>query len=487
MIGKFRPYTVFGKSWDNPDIRRRRSSFNDSRYANSFHQLSDRFVKTKAISIQKLALNKKEADRYYSFLKSPRVSIEETIQMNCSIRPEVVENREVLHIGDTTTYNLSKRKGRISDIEKMGLLQDWKTPGFFLHAGMALDAKELTIIGMVDMQIWGRHKAGSKAIKHQPDALAAKDSYKWHLGSKNASTVLQGAKQVTHLYDCEADIFDLMREIIEKLEDQLIIRSYHNRQIIWNGVELRLDECLSQSTSLGEYEIELRALNHYSWTAGKQIIRKARKAVMELRAELVEMMPPAKSDRTKALQLYMVEAKEITANLPKDEEAVCWRIWTTHEVDSFEGAKKIVDIYTKRWMIEQLFRTTKKKGFNQEATELETTDAILKQTAMVTAAACKVLQLVYARNKYKGVPIDDGFDHEQQEVLKKLNVRLQGNTEQQKNPFPIDQLSWAAWVIARLGGWKGYQSQRPPGPLTMKYGLERFYTLWEGYRLVNSP
>ena len=39
-------------------------------------------------------------------------------------------------------------------------------------------------------------------------------------------------------------------------------------------------------------------------------------------------------------------------------------------------------------------------------------------------------------------------------------MRMEGKTEKQKNQLPRNQLSWAAWVIARLGGWKGYQSQK---------------------------
>ncbi len=29
-----------------------------------------------------------------------------------------------------------------------------------------------------------------------------------------------------------------------------------------------------------------------------------------------------------------------------------------------------------------------------------------------------------------------------------------------------NKISWAAWVIARLGGWKGCQHERPPGHIT---------------------
>ena len=116
----------------------------------------------------------------------------------------------------------------------------------------------------------------------------------------------------------------------------------------------------------------------------------------------------------------------------------------------------------------------KKEGFAMEATELETFEAILRQTAMTFQAATKVLQLVYARNRHDSQPIEQVFNEQEQQVLRKLNQKFQRTTEKQRNPFPPNQTSWATWIIARLGGWKGYLSQRQPGPTTLKRGLEKF-------------
>ena len=88
----------------------------------------------------------------------------------------------------------------------------------------------------------------------------------------------------------------------------------------------------------------------------------------------------------------MVEAKEITRDLPRQEKPISWRLWTTHKIDDGPAARLIIRYYLLRWIIEQLFRTVKKQGFNQEATELERVAAILKQTTMVLKAASKVLQ-----------------------------------------------------------------------------------------------
>ncbi|MFN9762283.1 MAG: IS4 family transposase, partial [Pseudanabaena sp.] len=40
--------------------------------------------------------------------------------------------------------------------------------------------------------------------------------------------------------------------------------------------------------------------------------------------------------------------------------------------------------------------------------------------------------------------------------------------------------------IARLGGWSGYRSQRPPGMPTIVHGLQRFEAIFLGWILPHS-
>jgi hypothetical protein len=40
------------------------------------------------------------------------------------------------------------------------------------------------------------------------------------------------------------------------------------------------------------------------------------------------------------------------------------------------------------------------------------------------------------------------------------------------------------WIVARLGGWKGYNSQRRAGPITLKRGMHNFVQIFNGWRLA---
>jgi len=44
-----------------------------------------------------------------------------------------------------------------------------------------------------------------------------------------------------------------------------------------------------------------------------------------------------------------------------------------------------------------------------------------------------------------------------------LNQRMQGRTGRQQNHDPTASLAWAAWVVAKLGGWHEYEP-KPPDP-----------------------
>ena len=50
------------------------------------------------------------------------------------------------------------------------------------------------------------------------------------------------------------------------------------------------------------------------------------------------------------------------------------------------------------------------------------------------------------------------------DTLQALLPTLEGKTALQKNPHPPQSLAWAAWIIAKLGGWDGYPKSTPQDP-----------------------
>jgi hypothetical protein len=203
--------------------------------------------------------------------------------------------------------------------------------------------------------------------------------------------------------------------------------------------------------------------------------RRGRQAHLSMRFGTVVLKRPQRpgvTDLAEGIKLSFVEVVEL--HPPKGAEPIHWLLLTTHPIASAADAWRIVSWYKQRWIIEQLFRSLKNQGLRIEDSQLESAEALIKLVTIATKAACIVIQLVQARNGGEQLPVKCAFTPEEIEALAAINKTMKGRTELQKNPHRPHTLQWAAWIIAKLGGWTGYASHRPPGPITFHNGMARF-------------
>lgn len=170
-------------------------------------------------------------------------------------------------------------------------------------------------------------------------------------------------------------------------------------------------------------------------------------------------------------------------NPPPSQKPIHWRLLTTHEVMGLEQALQVIQWYCWRWRIERLFATLKRAGMDIESTQLESVEAIRRLTLLALSVALKALQLVLGREQ-SDLSAQVAFSEAEITCLTQFAPRLQGATVKQQNPFPHASLPWATWLIARLGGWSGYRSQRPPGTLTLVTGLRQFEAIFLGWQMA---
>ena len=212
--------------------------------------------------------------------------------------------------------------------------------------------------------------------------------------------------------------------------------------------------------------------------------RPERETKLELRFGSVAILRPDDAHEPglpEQVSLSLIELLE--RDPPEGVEPIHWWLLTTHAITDAATAWQIADWYRARWIIEQLFRLLKKQGLRVEDSQIETADRLLKLVAIAARAAAITLQLLQARDGHSAEPASVTFSSEQLATLDALDKRYTGATHLQRNPHPHRSLRWAAWLIARLGGWDGYPSSRPPGPITFKNGIDRFLTMAEGWAL----
>jgi len=202
------------------------------------------------------------------------------------------------------------------------------------------------------------------------------------------------------------------------------------------------------------------------------------------RVSLKRPQGPGLQDFPETVELTLIEVVE--QDPPAAIEPLHWYLLTTHAVSEPTAAWRIVDWYKKRWTIEQLFRILKTQGLQIEDSRLETADRLLKLAAIAAKAAAITLQLVQARDGQSTDQASIAFNQHEVQVLAALGRQYEGRTKLQSNPHPTRSLAWAAWIIARLGGWDGYPRTKP-GPITIKHGLEYFLSIaqaWSQLKVV---
>lgn len=105
---------------------------------------------------------------------------------------------------------------------------------------------------------------------------------------------------------------------------------------------------------------------------------------------------------------------------------------------------------------------------------------------MAMQAALKILQPRQDRDGLCSIGGSVGvFSEEEIEFAETVSQsRYEGKTQLQKNPHPQGTLAGMSWIIARMGGWKRYQSTGKPGSITMKRGLDKFNIMYQGLLLA---
>ena len=405
--------------------------------------------------------------RYSRFLNSAHVTPKEMLAKAAAHCAARVAGRHVLAIQDTSEINHQAHAGRAHGLGRAGNGRDL---GFFIHPCLAVDAAHGGIIGLAGGRVWKR--PAKIGVDRKTRKIADKESQRWIDVAEDSIEALRPARTVTVVCDREGDIYDLFAAVADRgPRAHLLVRAARERALA--GEEALL---FAHAEALPEQ-------HRYEITVPAKPGRKKRTATVALGFGRVEIKRPQRAARAlpETIGLSVVVVREIAP--PKDVEPVRWVLLTSHAIDTLAGAMEVVRWYRLRWHIEQLFRTLKTDGFAVEDSQVVEAHALMNLTVAALIAAMLTLQLTLARDGATGQPAGDGFDAKEIEVLSRIEASLPGKTAKQLNPHPPGCLAWAAWIIARLGGWTGYASQKPPGPKTMHLGLTRFQALTQGWLL----
>jgi hypothetical protein len=421
-------------------------------------------VRRSTVHVRRLGVSRGGILRYGRLLASPRVTVEKIIAGWAQAMRAAVACRHVLAIQDTTEVKFKTSAGRRRGL---GLVKKGNVRGVLAHSMIAVDAVSGACLGPVTGEVWTRARRVSKS--HRDRRLCERESARWLRCAERAKSILKTAAMVTVIADRESDIYAEWACLPEP-GFHLLTRASVDRKLANDGYLFAAAR-----------NFPLAGTAHLFLPQRSPGVP-ARIATVTLRfGEVTIRRPRHENDLTlpKTIRLRLVEVREL--NPPKGAEPIHWRLLTTHEISSADDAWRLVAWYKARWTIEQVHRVMKSQGLDLEESQLASADRLLKLTAAAVKAATITIQLVQERDGRHGLPATAVFTKPEIQTLAALGPTLEGKTQRQQNPHPLKSLAWATWIIARLGGWDCYG--KPPGPITVRRGLEQFHAINRGWHL----
>ena len=428
--------------------------FGDRRVDRSYGFLHDRLVRQgpRGLSVRRLGGNRAGEVRIGRFLRHDKVTVEKIVDRAAAGTASRVAGLDVLAIQDTTSFH-----------------DDGLGNSLVGHATIAVEGEQGALLGLVDARVIERHGGGGKGAKSR--AVCDKQSQRWLDGLRASGRLAAaGAARVTAVADREGDIYEMFADRPEGVEVP---------------VRAAQDRAVSQGTGRLFHSLADRPEREHKVALPARPGQSKREARIAVRFGAVTLQRPKNRPAAPGLPaqqpVFLVEAREIAP--PPGGTPAHWRLLTSHRVESFEQARWITQLYRRRWVIEQLFRTIKSKGFDIERVSMQTAP-FKTLCAMTLVAGISCMQMVQDRDGGARRPLQDAFDAEDRPALEAVSTTLEGKTEKQKNPHPKGSLAFAAWVCARLGGWTGYYGK--PGPVVMLHGLYQFRAIQRGYRIKHD-
>lgn len=439
-------------------------SFGDKRRSAVLAQLEDAMVAQSSVVVRRLGEDRAGEMSAHRVLSSPDVSHDGIMACLGRRTATMAAGRRIVVLQDTTEVNFPGRAFRgLGPAGRTGA-----TPGFFVHAAVAVDADDEAVLGPVEAKIWTRDGQGVRDRRQR--GLEDKEASRWLAVVQRVSGLFSAARERIVVGDRESDIYALFAR--RPSDVHLVVRAGQNRKL---GDNDRLFEAPRAWPVLGCQTVNVPPRG--PGDAG-------RVAKVELRAGVVELCHPRHGRHEgdpAMLSVTQVEAVEIDA--PKGVKPLRWLLLSTLPGNTLAAAMDIVQLYRLRWRIEQCFRMLKSDGLKLEETQTFEPHRLFNLAALAVGAAVRIIQLVDARDG-SNRPASDVASEQEIAAAAALSPTLEGKTARQRNPHPQKSLAWLSWVVARLGGWNCYY--KPPGPKTMRQGWDRFAAIAEGFALATA-
>jgi hypothetical protein len=159
---------------------------------------------------------------------------------------------------------------------------------------------------------------------------------------------------------------------------------------------------------------------------------------------------------------------------PNGDTAIEWVLLTTESVDSPSDIERVVDIYRRRWLIEDFFKALK-TGCSLEKRQITSYQAMRKVLALLAPIAYRLLLF---RGLSRLRP-----DAAATELFDAVDLLLIAKAQPKETAVPKTTADALA-LLARMGGH--IRNNGPPGWMTLGAGYEKLLHVKLGWRIAQE-
>ncbi len=367
----------------------------------------------------------------------------------------------VLCIEDTVFISFDPE----SEIEGLGPVGTGSTPGLGLcaHSVLAVAPDALPrVLGMAYQKIWARAPKPRRETRMQR-LEREKESDRW---SDSVKQVGKLAARTVYIGDRESDIFEFFAACMAQGCDWLVRSAGEARN---RRVQVGHDESEAAIEPLMDVSRRQESVAEYSVSLRGRPGQAAREVRMKVSAVAVRVMPPKlqskeQEARNGPLKMWLVRAweadHEFGEDAAADKKKIEWLLLTSVAADGAEAARRAVEWYSRRWLIEEYHKCLK-TGCAVQERQLEHIDRLLPLLGMLSLTAVWLLQLKEQGRR-------DG-EARATDVVPEIYVQVMAALRKEPISRYTARHFWRE--VAKLGGFLARKGDGDPG----------WITLWRGW------
>ena len=434
------------------------------------------------LSFPKVFEDEAELEGAYRLLRHPEVDwralaaphVDRTLGRAAAVGPEVVVAHDTTDVA-LRTYWQDERREHMSRFSS-------RTQGFFVHASVAISALGRALpLGVLNAQpfvhLSGLDAADAESAQYWENEGGLYDNEMERWANSVASTddaLRERGVSAIHVADSETDSYGFL-SWMKRCEFRFVVRCDAQRKL----------QCADGLRDVGVVRVQLG--ERFELRSGKKTDknppRRAREAELTVRTGVVTLRrakkaadaswSPGADAQPKTLELHLVEAVEL--NPPPGEKGVRWLLLTTEPIGTQAQVLRVIDLYRRRWLIEEYFKALK-TGCRIEERQMESMSTMLCVLALLIPAAWRLLLLRAVAG--------EAPDTKWKSLLTPLEFKLLSLRVKKAKLGPDATVAQCIASIAKIGGH--LPRNGPPGWQTLHAGWRSLQDMALGARLLRG-